>query len=67
MKDAVAVFTVGVPWSQIIEQIDELRPDLVVLGTHGRRGLRHAVLGSVAEKVVRLSPVPVLTVRGSKG
>ena len=37
--------------------------DLVVIGTHGRRGVSHALLGSVAEKVVRLSPVPVLTVR----
>jgi nucleotide-binding universal stress UspA family protein len=36
--------------------------DLLVMGTHGRRGLAHAALGSVAEKLVRLSPVPVLTV-----
>jgi hypothetical protein len=34
--------------------------DLIVIGTHGRRGLSHALLGSVAEKVVRSSPVPVL-------
>jgi nucleotide-binding universal stress UspA family protein len=37
--------------------------DLVVIGTHGRTGLKHVLLGSVAERVVRLSPVPVLTVR----
>lgn len=37
--------------------------DLVIVGTHGRRGVARALLGSVAEKVVRLSPVPVLTVR----
>jgi nucleotide-binding universal stress UspA family protein len=36
--------------------------DLVVMGTHGRRGFAHALLGSVAERVVRTSPVPVLTV-----
>jgi nucleotide-binding universal stress UspA family protein len=36
--------------------------DLIVIGTHGRRGIAHAFLGSVAEKVVRMSPVPVLTV-----
>ena len=37
--------------------------DLIVMGTHGRRGLSHALLGSVAERVVRLAPCPVLTVR----
>jgi nucleotide-binding universal stress UspA family protein len=37
--------------------------DLIVIGTHGRRGLPRALLGSVAERVVRLSPVPVLTLR----
>lgn len=37
--------------------------DLIVMGTHGRTGLRHALIGSVAEKLVRTSPCPVLTVR----
>ena len=46
----------------ILESVVERGVDLVVMGTHGRRGLSHAVLGSVAEKIVRLSPVPVLTV-----
>jgi nucleotide-binding universal stress UspA family protein len=41
------------------------RADLVVMGTHGRRGLSHLVLGSVAEKVVRTSPRPVLTLRAA--
>ena len=53
----------GAPWEQILATVAEERADLVVMGTHGRRGLVHALLGSVAEKVVRLSPVPVLTVR----
>lgn len=52
----------GEAWYQIQEAIRELQPDLVVMGTHGRRGLSHLTLGSVAEKTVRLSPVPVLTV-----
>jgi nucleotide-binding universal stress UspA family protein len=39
--------------------------DLVLISTHGRRGLSHALLGSVAERVVRLSPVPVLVLRTS--
>jgi universal stress protein A len=37
--------------------------DLIVMATHGRTGLRHVVLGSVAEKVVRHSPIPVLTIK----
>jgi nucleotide-binding universal stress UspA family protein len=37
------------------------------VGTHGRTGLRHAFLGSVAEKVVRLAPCPVVTVRHTRG
>lgn len=53
----------GLPWSTIVDSIAEHGFDLVVVGTHGRRGLKRAVLGSVAEKVVRGSPVPVLTIR----
>jgi nucleotide-binding universal stress UspA family protein len=52
----------GRPWEEIIAMAVDMRADLVVLGTHGRRGLPRAILGSVAERVVRLSPVPVLTV-----
>jgi len=40
--------------------------DLIVMGTHGRRGLAHMFLGSVAERVVRTAPCPVLTVRGDR-
>ena len=42
------------------------RADLIVLGTHGRRGLNRALLGSVAEKIVRMADVPVLTVHGGR-
>jgi nucleotide-binding universal stress UspA family protein len=38
--------------------------DLIVIGTHGRRGMDHLMMGSVAERVVRISPVPVLLIRG---
>lgn len=47
----------------ILEVIDEVEADLVVMGTHGRRGPRRLILGSVAEKVVRLAPCPVMTLR----
>lgn len=47
----------------ITETCTDLGCDLIAMGTHGRRGLSHLLLGSVAEKVVRTAPVPVLTVR----
>jgi nucleotide-binding universal stress UspA family protein len=52
----------GLPWQGVLEAINELQADLVIMGTHGRRGLSRLTLGSVAERVVRMSPVPVLTV-----
>ncbi|MCA9521381.1 MAG: universal stress protein, partial [Myxococcales bacterium] len=52
----------GRPHKKIIEIIEGEAFDLVVMGTHGRTGLTHLILGSVAEKVIRRSPVPVLTV-----
>lgn len=51
----------GVAWDQIVEAARERKAGLIVMGTHGRTGLRRALLGSVAEKVVRLAPMPVLT------
>lgn len=58
-----AIFKIGVAWDEIVEAAKRLDVGLIAMGTHGRRCLPHAVLGSVAEKVVRLSPVPVLTFR----
>jgi nucleotide-binding universal stress UspA family protein len=55
----------GPAWSEIAAAAGETKADLVVVGTHGRRGLAHALLGSVAEKVTRSAPCPVLVVRGS--
>ncbi len=56
----------GLPYEQILQQAQDLGADLVILGTHGRTGLDHVLFGSTAEKVVRRSPVPVLTVRLSE-
>jgi nucleotide-binding universal stress UspA family protein len=61
---ANSLLKMGVPWEQIVDTIKEADVDLVIMGTHGRRGFRRALLGSVAEKIVRLSPAPVLTVHG---
>lgn len=52
----------GEPTSTILHELKEQGYDLVVVGTHGRTGLTHLLLGSVAEKLVRLSPVPVMTI-----
>jgi nucleotide-binding universal stress UspA family protein len=53
----------GDPAREILAAVQETGAELVVMGTHGRRGLAHLLLGSVTEKVVRASPVPVVTVR----
>ncbi len=58
---------IGEPGDLIIAAPQRLGADLVVMATHGRRGLKHLVLGSVAERVVRESTVPVLTVRAAAG
>jgi len=55
----------GDPAEQVLETARGLDADLIVMGTHGRRGLSHLVLGSVAERVVRESPIPVLTARST--
>lgn len=53
----------GPPFVEIIRYARDNDVDLLIMGTHGRGGLAHMLLGSVAEKVVRKSPCPVLTVR----
>jgi nucleotide-binding universal stress UspA family protein len=62
-----AVLASGQAWDKIVDFVRELGFDLIVMGTHGRRGVSRWLLGSVAEKVVRLSPVPVLTVSADRG
>jgi len=52
----------GRPHDEIVKLAEELKADLIVMGTHGRTGLAHLLVGSVAERVVRTSKCPVLTV-----
>jgi nucleotide-binding universal stress UspA family protein len=52
----------GVPHVEILRCASDVKADMIVMGTHGRTGIDHLLLGSVAERVVRGSTVPVLTV-----
>lgn len=53
----------GLPAAQIVELAKKEKVDLIAMGTRGRSGLERAILGSVADKVIRSAPCPVLTVR----
>lgn len=62
IEDVQAAVRTGRPAGEIVEYAEEVEADLVVMGTHGRSGLDRFLLGSVAERVVRTAPVPVMTV-----
>jgi nucleotide-binding universal stress UspA family protein len=50
-------------WEAIVETAKQIKADLIVMGTRGLTGLKHALLGSVAERTLRFAPCPVLTVK----
>ena len=62
-RTVIRTVTEGSPRVEIVRYAREANIDLIVLSTHGRTGLSHVMLGSVAESVVRTAPCPVLTVR----
>lgn len=57
------IFKTGMPFVEVIRSAEEIPADMIVVGTHGRSGLAHVLMGSVAERVVRKASCPVLTVR----
>lgn len=61
-KDLDLQVTHGEAWEKILETAREIGADLIIMGTHGRRGLERAIFGSTAERVLRRSPVPVVAV-----
>ncbi len=63
IKRVEADLVEGVPATEIVRYAKEKRCDLIVMGTHGRTGITHALMGSIAEKVVRTAECPVLTLR----
>ena len=62
-KGVVRTTHAGTPFLEILRYADDKKIDLIVMGTHGRGAVAHALMGSVAEKVVRKAACPVLTVR----
>ena len=63
-RDVGVALRQGTAWSEVVALARETKADMIVMGTHGRRGLSRMLLGSVAEKVVRTASCPVLTVHG---
>lgn len=57
------IVTVGIPVLEIVNTAKEKGVDVIIMGTHGRTGIAHVIMGSVAENVVRRAHCPVLTVR----
>lgn len=53
----------GIDYLEIVHRANAWPADLIVMGTHGRTGMKHLLIGSVAERVVRTAPCPVLTTR----
>lgn len=62
-RNTEVLVRVGRPWHEVVGAVTELGNDLLVVTTHGRTGLRHMLMGSVAEKIVRHATCPVLVVR----
>jgi len=62
VKELELRVTHGEPWEKILEAVAQTNADLVVMGTHGRKGLDRALFGSTAERVLRRSTVPVVAV-----
>ncbi len=66
LKTAGSTLVVGVPVNRILQVVDKIKPRMVVMGSKGLTGLEHILLGSKAEQVVQLCPVPVTIVKAAK-
>lgn len=62
-ENVETILAAGIPYREIIKKARETGAGLIVIGTHGRTGVEHVIFGSTAEKVVRIAPCPVLSVR----
>ncbi len=66
LRDAERLMVIGLPVTRILEVVEHLDPIMVVMGSQGRTGLQHLVIGSKAAQVVQLCPVPVTIVKNTK-
>ena len=64
IKEARPLLVVGTPVTRILEIANKKKAAMIILGSHGRTGLSHMLVGSKAERVVQLSPIPVTVVKG---
>ncbi|MGD8989997.1 MAG: universal stress protein [Desulfobacterales bacterium] len=64
IKKAKPLLVVGTPVTRILEIAKKKKAGMIILGSHGRTGLPHLMIGSKAERVVQLSPIPVTVVKG---
>jgi nucleotide-binding universal stress UspA family protein len=60
IQEAIPLLVVGTPVSRIIEIAEKRQANMIIVGSHGRTGLSRALIGSKAERLVRLSPIPVI-------
>ena len=63
LQEATPLLVVGTPVSRIIEIAEKKRVSMIIVGSHGRTGLSNILLGSKAERLVRLSPIPVIVIK----
>ena len=66
LKDATTMLVVGLPVNRILESAEKIHASMIIMGSQGRTGLAHVLLGSKAEQVVRLAPLPVMIVKDKK-
>jgi len=63
LQEAQTKLVIGLPVNRILEMVDITQASMVIMGSHGRTGMKHIMLGSKAEQVVRLCPVPIMIVK----
>jgi len=66
LEQATTMLVVGLPVNRILESADKIKARMIIMGSQGRTGLARAMLGSKAEQVVRLAPLPVMIVKAKK-